>query len=337
MSNPCDDISKVYCKDEFKPLTTYSRSSYGIEHSKDLKEVQYDTGLVLWSRERYFSISGSVIDNKSGGYWLYRTGFTDPIACYDHQVNNLAEVSEKYKTVDTVLLYEDLRTDTRVYKQVTQHLEFYCQSTQTAEFRTMWGSAYPHKLKIVYAPKAVVTKYIAVVNGKSHTIKSTTVNSKRYTQDNPLILIYPNIQSLAMPMDAEVIKYGFYDYHGDGWDGLATSDGGKDYYYPEWCREMGVDNSRDIRLKDARFDLLLTLEQDRTASTMGESAMLPDHTFPVGNCVTSRNGHVLASFLVAEDTPVNLLYNKSGAQIDFMDEIYKEGSGKTVVFPVMSL
>lgn len=337
MSNPCDDISKVYCKDEFKPLTVYSRDTYGIEHGKDLEETQYDTGLVLWSRKRVFSLSGSVTDNKSGGYWLYRTGFNDPIACYDHQVNYLAEVSEDYTTVDTTLLYEDMRTDTRVYKRVTQHLEFYCQSTQTAEFRTMWGSVYPHKLKVVDAPKTVTTKYIAIINGNMHTLKSTTVNSKRYTTDNPLILIYPNVQSLAQPMDADVIKYGFYDYHGDGWDGLATSDGGKDYYYPEWCREMGVDNSRDIRLKDARFNLLLTLEQDRTASTMGESAMMPDYTFPVGNCVRSRKGHTLASFLVAGDTATNLLYNKDGAQVNFMDEIYKEGSGKTLIFPVMGL
>lgn len=337
MSTPCDDVSKVYCEEQYLPLRVYTRNTSGIEHTKNLTEHLPSLDLVLWSRERAFTLHGTETDYKNDGYWLNRVGGTGPVACYDHQVVNDASVSEHYRTIDSSLIYLDLRTDIRVYKTVTETIDFYCQSAETAAFKTVWGNVYPHKLKVVSAPKTKVILYTAVIGAKTEELKLRTINSNRHSDTNPLILIYPNPPSQADPLDADVKKYGFYDYNADSWDGLAKDDGGKDYYYPEWCRELGVDNSRDYRLRDARFNVLLTLPQDRTDSTMGESVILPGHTFPTGNCAISREGDTLLSFLVDETEAINRLYNKDGQLIEFLDLVYKEGGGKTLIYPVIGL
>lgn len=58
-----------------------------------------------------------------------------------------------------------------------------------------------------------------------------------------MILVYPQPASLGIPLgDADIDHYGFYDYNakegGFTESALVRKDGGKDMFYPEWCRNM---------------------------------------------------------------------------------------------------
>lgn len=332
MSNPCSSISKVYCHDVFWDTEVYRKTASGIIHHKTLSLVD-EMGQIIWKRVRNFSLEGSETTDKADAYWLYRKGADGASFCADVTVLNFASVNEDYHTEDSALLFLDLRTRTALYRHVTNRLTFGCASTDMAAFRGPWGNSYFHKLKITSAPKTKTVSYVLLRDGVREVLKSETYNTNLYSEKAPLILLYPNPPSNMEPIDAEVKEHGFYDYHGDSWDGLAKSDGGKDYYYPEWCRGMGEDVSRDCRLRDDRFTMLLTLVKDREAHELGEGAPYPGYQFPAGNCARDKLGNVLYSFLV-DSTGYNKLFTVDGAQLDVTNIIFKEGAGTTALFPV---
>jgi hypothetical protein len=151
-------------------------------------------------------------------------------------------------------------------KTVTETLTFAQAGDQTALFKLKFGVQRFHKACLSAATKVQGSEeFFLYKNGiRTSMIRATyrrspwpdseggqsyngngDVYQTNVTPDTPnvgLILIWPTVPSQALPLDPDVLHYGFYDYNaiGSGFTAsdLGPLDGGKDYFYPYWCRHM---------------------------------------------------------------------------------------------------
>ena len=166
--------------------------------------------------------------------------------------------------------YLDRQNDIFVYKNAIEELKWSVSSNSTAIFRLKFGDGHYHKILIPDSVKTKGTeKFVLVKNGQ------ITILAQQEYEYNPFpiaegggatwglygntiqrsatpdttgiacILLLPNVPKQAIPLDNDVIAYGFYDYNaiegGFVESSLPKDDGGKDYFYPYWCRQMPLD------------------------------------------------------------------------------------------------
>ena len=155
------------------------------------------------------------------------------------------------------------------------------------------------------------------------------------------ILVYPIVPSGAIPWDRcgaacapSVNNYGFYDYNamegGFTPTTLGADDGGKDFYYPYWLRQMTT-NSIMRELADIRWAHNWLHENiDNGDWTPPEPAT---YSWPFGSFVKDSAGNYIHSAIFTDINGVNFLYNKC-SPLDIFDKISAAGGGNQLYCPV---
>jgi hypothetical protein len=179
-------------------------------------------------------------------------------------------VNEHCKREVNVPWYWDRQRGIYVWKSVVEELKFSITSDKVAGFRMKFGPELFHKVII---PTSVVTsgteRFVMMKDGVESVLAEVTYSYNPFpvhdgggatwglygntiertyapdTQDVACILCFPLVPKQAIPLDNDVISYGFYDYNailgGFVESSLPSDDGGKDYFYPYWCRSMPTD------------------------------------------------------------------------------------------------
>jgi hypothetical protein len=200
-----------------------------------------------------------------------------------------SSIKENCSMFKRVPYYIDRTNGVSLFKETTEQLTFSESSTKTATFRQAMGNALFHKILIKDSVKATGTeKFVLENNGTRSTVCEVQysynpfpllapqqiygLNGAVVTQGDQfgppepnvsMVIILPIPPSQGIPLDADIAAYGFYDYlglaegSGMSYSPLMINDGGLDFFYPEWCRNMmgGVEDTLWAETRTRRFEL----------------------------------------------------------------------------------
>jgi len=175
-------------------------------------------------------------------------------------------------TIESNVPYHiDRQREIYVWKNIKEEVKWKADSGgKTAQFKLKFGTGYFHKICIKKSVKAKGTeKFLMSKGGVITTLAEQSYEYNPFpetegggatwglygntvqrssvpdTPDVSCILLFPTVPKQAIPQDNDVIAYGFYDYNaiegGFVESSLPKDDGGKDYFYPYWCRGMPHD------------------------------------------------------------------------------------------------
>lgn len=333
MATACDNIPKFGCGDS-KEYSYIPNEINKITHSKKNKYYLDNINYPLYSRTRYFSINKNDSKNRGGSYYLNGTSCwkelgaeNEPCLCLNTDGDtSTGSVTESFETVDSTIYFLDIVNNIKFFKIDTQQITFSKSSNSLAAFREPWGTGYYIKFKITSALVTKKTEYKLIVNQEDITIYTEAEQYNPYSDEAPLILLYPNPPSLATPLDEDILKYGFYDYNAGGpggdWAGLATSDGGKDFYYPEWNRNLGINNDVDKEIRDIRFTQLLDTDKQTYDTTLALS--WDKEVFPIFSAAVDKFKNIFVSCIIENKLTYNKIFTSDGLQLSpeqFCDKI----------------
>lgn len=161
-------------------------------------------------------------------------------------------VSESCKITTSTLHYLDHRYGVCLYRKIITELVMDIQSDLLTTVRTTMGNSFHHMAQIqskhYEAGSFQKEEWHLVVAGDDRIL--STIETKIHPfgdikkDDIRQILLFDQPPSQADILDPLVKEVGFYDYGNDdtGESALNKADGGlKDYYYPEWCRNLQLD------------------------------------------------------------------------------------------------
>lgn len=324
----CDCEQYINCNDSQIEVATYDEAtSYSHEYnnlisSDDVLEFYQKTVRSFsvqhsWDRDITpgFILSGCMLDNS-----MYSC---DQLA----SATPSSSVSESCMREVNVPYYWDRQRGIYVWKHVREELVFSVVSNKAAVFRTKWGNTPFHKICITSNVKTSGVEQFVMVKGGEKVIlaevayqynpfpqiegggttwglygNQITRAASPDTEDVVCILLFPNVPKLAIPYDNDVIHYGFYDYNviegGFTESSLPKDDGGKDYFYPYWCRSMPTDPIWR-QTADQRYDVIYskgTMDlSGTTAWTPPEPEVFP---WPFGSFALDSKGNFVASCLL---------------------------------------
>jgi hypothetical protein len=346
MPTACDNIIKYGCG-ENKAYKYIATDISEIKHEKDnsfyLNELSNNP---IYSRKRTFLINRVDSKNRNGSYFLEsdncfkELGSEDePCECLDTtEDTSTGELSESYETIDSVIYFLDIVNNIKFFKTTKHTITFNNISNDLAAFREPWGTNYYLKFKIKDAIVNKKIEYKLIVKDIEETLYSEENSYKPYSEENPLILLYPNPPSLVLPLDEDIKNYGFYDYNAGGpggdWDGLAKEDGGKDYYNPEWCRNLGINNDIDTYITETRLLHLLTIDKETFDLVIGLTYDAAQ--FPIFNAAVDFEGNIFISCIIENKLTYNKIFTNTGLQLSpeqFCDKI-PLGTSNTLFMPI---
>ena len=331
MSDPCKGPF-LYCTNE--TVTRTVRQSYdgGFNHTINRKITGEWEGvnLELSATDRTFRMSwdGRREENydKVVRQGAYLTDCKDPRDTYHHSV------SEDCLRKRTTLLYFDPLYKVLLVREEEQHFTFEVSSDKMALFRGKFGNSLHHKFILKKDDgegdgKEIFTLYWQEGGG----IQSRELYRSEYgfnpmpestgqgtwglygniiqktcatAEDNvSMILVVPQPQSLAIPIDCDVNEWGFYDYLATEGGFIKTDlpelDGGMDFFYPEWCRNMMHDEIWRAEA-DSRYSIAWgPLPRPEIVPSSEYHCPAPSYSLgPCGNCVNVQKYGTFWSFVV---------------------------------------
>jgi hypothetical protein len=276
------------------------------------------TEIIVNKEDRNFNIQFSGGWSASPSY-LMRNDSNTLFACGTPNTtpNTAHSVSESYTCINTTLYFLDVRYNNAICKEVTETITFSEASSVIAGFKETWGVFYYPKFVITNHKNITTIVHFIVLNGVKTVLNTTTLTSIVNGPTNPLILVYPNPPSLAIPwinVD-DIKKYGFYDYHNvdDGSDKIKR-DGGDDFYFTDWMRNIGqVSFTQDQADADQRyFDYYLGPPAPGTTTYLNPGITVSDT--PVGSITQDADGNIFYS--VDLGGKYNKLITKDGVVTD---------------------
>lgn len=249
-----------------------------------------------------------------------------------------ASIAETCKIEKNIPYFWDSVHNIFVWKHVSEVINFGVSSNKTAAFRTKWGNSHFHKLCIPNTVKTSgIEEFIMVKNGVRTVLSSVSYTYNPFppveaqgiwglygnvitkpvkpdTEDVACIILVPNPPSLATPLDNDVLYYGFYDYNAKDGGFVETSlpadDGGKDYFYPYWCRQMPLDELWR-RTADDRYVVIYSQGlSDLSGSTQIGPVSIETNQFPFGSFTIDSKSNFVASCVL----PIRggtVVYNES--------------------------
>ena len=257
------------------------------------------TEIIVNKETRTFSISF----NNTGTFavdFLIRNDVGGLVACGTPSSSGGIShaVSENYKCVSTTVYFLDTRYNNAICKEVTETLYFSESGGATVGFQETWGTFYYPKFKITNLLLTTSTDYFVVINGAKTILKTMTASEVVNGDTNPLILVWPNPPSLATTTDADIVKYGFYDYYGEGQPKIEE-DGGDDFYYTDWMRLIGGPGQAE-RKQDAElryYNYYLSASPRAANGSLTNPGIFVDPT-PIGSIAQDTLGNVFYSMLL---------------------------------------
>lgn len=213
--------------------------------------------------------------------------------------NTSHSVSENYQCVNTTLFFLDTRYNNAFGKEVTEKITFSEASSATAGFQETWGVINYPKFVIINLTLTRTTVYFIILAGVKTALKTITTTTLVNGPDSPLILVWPNPPSLAIPWSnvADIKQFGFYDYYNaDDGPAKILQDGGDDFYFTDWMRMISVENqAADQRDATDRYS---SYYLDPPANSGGGSYDNPGILYdpsPVGSIAQDKDGNVFYS------------------------------------------
>lgn len=368
MACNCDDY--VNCDDRFIETVQYS-DNYSFSHEYNNTVTSDDVLEVYQKTSRMFSVSASWDRSITPGYVVQCD--TGLLKC-DDALNAIpsSNCSEHCLRETNVPYYFDRKQKIYVWKHVKEELIFSVSSTKCAAFKTKWGMTHFHKLCIPTTVRTVgKEQFIMLKDGIKTVLAEVEYNYNPFpvndirggtwglygniiskdappdTADVACILIVPLPPKLAIAYDNDVIHYGFYDYNaveaGFVENSLAKDDGGKDYFYPYWCRSMPIDPLwRSVA--DQRYNVTYSAGQlDLHGTTEWTPPVPQEYPFPFGSFALDSKENFIASCILQfgeHTSSKGLVYNEASIG-DLFAAITKAGvpitTKFTAVFPVTPL
>lgn len=300
MSEQVCSGSHYTCGEKVSWLTG-GHGSGNIQHVRDKKHAFMlgKTEILIHESSREFSISydhtwalpesAFLMRNSEGGLFLCGNATTD-----DHH-----SVSEDYRCTNTTLYFLDTRYDNAIGREIKEVLVFSETSTDLVGFKTVWGIQWLPKYVITNLAVKKTTTYFVVIGGVKTVLQSSETEETIYGPSNPLIIVWPNPESEAVPWlnCDDINQYGFYDYHAEGSQAQIQLDGGDDFYFTDWMRLIGAETRiQDQTDADTRyFEYYLGDEAGKTRTISYDNPGLSIDPTPVGSICRDRDGNVFYS------------------------------------------
>lgn len=267
----CDCDTYIDCGDSKMEVGVYDETN-AYSHSYVNTVASDDVLGVYQKTSRSFSVQYGWDRAITPGHVLTGCGSTDPRIMCDNEsaATPSSACSEQCKRETNVPYYWDRQRGIYVWKHVEEELSFAVTSSKTAAFRLKWGTGYFHKICITNSVKTSGKERFIMMKDGVQTVlaeveytynpfpatesggatwglygNTVTRTAVPDTADVACILLFPTVPKQAIALDNDVIAYGFYDYNsvegGFIECSLPADDGGKDYFYPYWCRQMPTD------------------------------------------------------------------------------------------------
>jgi len=280
---------------------------------------------------RTFEFTGTTDIPAPIGYYLAGCAEEGLSQCSSGGVPNYSAFNSEDCVIESNIPYFiDRQKELYIWKNIKETVAWGISSNKMAAFKTKWGISKFHKICIPTSVQGEgVEQFIMSYKGaetilgkKSYNwcpfpcndmpggvwgLYGNVVDQSGTIPDTPnvrQILLFPNPPKLGIPLDNDVKHYGFYDYNateaGFVESSLPHDDGGKDYFYPYWCRSMSPDRlwreTADIRY-EVIYSGAKTEPGGSTSPGMNLSGVTswvsppPDYfEFPVGNMAISTDG-----------------------------------------------
>lgn len=371
----CECSKYVNCGDATIELATYDDSSE-FSHSVSQTVLSDDVLVFLQKTTRSFFVSYAWDRSIKPGYVLSGCGNVPRVVCDNVQEAIPSSSCREYCSREcNIPYYWDRQRDIYVWKSIKEELDFSVASNKTAAFRMKWGTGQFHKICI---PNTVRTlgaeRFLMVKNGVQSVLAEVEYTYNPFpltesggatwglygstisrsatpdTADIACILLFPTVPKQAIALDSDVIAYGFYDYNavegGFTESSLPKDDGGKDYFYPYWCRSMPTDPLWR-QVADTRYEVIysggslgpgLNLE-GVTAWTPSKPLINP---WPFGSFALDSKENFIASCVAqfGERVGKGIVYNESNVG-NLFEALTKAGVSTrgpyTALYPVTPL
>lgn len=269
-------------------------------------------------------------------------GFSETSCGNAATANASSSQSELCEIELNIPYYIDRKHNIYIWKNIKEKLQWNVLSTDTAAFKLKFGTGYFHKICVPNTVKTIGSEefflfkdgttellakqeyeYNPFPSGEGSSTwglygNTITQAAEPETNDVAMILLFPLVPKQAIPLDSDVIFYGFYDYNsiaaGFVESSLPEDDGGKDYFYPYWLRQMPADpiwrNAADVRYS--------TTKNTGSISIVGTTDWVqPEpivNQFPFGSLCVDSEDNFIASILLEFSQRAGgtgLIYNRS--------------------------
>ena len=369
----CDCESYIDCSDKKLEVGTYD-SANAFSHKVSNITESDDTLEFYQKTERQFSVTHGWDKEIDPGFVLLgcTSDGSNFICDRAEEAIPYASCSEHAVREVNVPWYFDRQRGIYVWKHVREELNFSISSSKSAVFKLKWGTDRFNKICI---PNTVrtngVEQFIMVKDGIRSILAEVEYNYNPFpqtdiqggnwglygnvvntvsspdTEDVACILLFPSPPKLAMCQDNDCLYYGFYDYNavegGFVENSLPKDDGGKDYFYPYWCRAMPTDPLWR-QVADQRYKVIYSagkLDLSGTTSwTPDEPAAYP---LPFGSFALNSKADFIASCILQfgeHSGSKGIVYNEASMG-DLFAALTKTGialSGPyTALYPVTPL
>lgn len=332
----CDCGQYIDCGDKSLETATYDESS-DFSHSYTRTVTTDDVLEFVHKTVRLFSVSYGWDRAIDPGYVL--AGCAEDYFKCDSSANAIpsATCSESCLIEKKVPYYWDRLRGIYLWKHIREELVFSVTSSKSAAFKVKWGIFRGNKVCIPNSVRTVgverfvmfkdgVQKVLAEVEysynpfpqndiqGGNWGLYGNVVNntSSPDTADVACILVFPTPPKLAMCQDNDCLYYGFYDYNavegGFVENSLPRDDGGKDYFYPYWCRQMPPDSVWRATA-DQRYEVIYAGSKTETGGSVSAGLNLEGTTswapptptvypWPIGSIALDSKEQFIASLIL---------------------------------------
>lgn len=310
----------IRCEKELDPCLTLPDVEYiwdsgdtqNITHSKDIKtDLQVGSTVIpLRTRKREFSLNKHDELIKEDLAIIYDLQDYDS-ECYTRKDIYELTISENISITDSDIYILDTENKNCFWKEYSAVCSFNKTSTDSARFNAPANTFHKWILDTITADVTIAWKLM--INGVVTTLLTEAYTKPLYSPAHPLIILWPIPLSTGIPVDADIIKYGyFYDYFAGGEEGLIRQDGGADFYYPEWHRMIGLHHEEDQEDAYRRYDYTWGSDPNRQASYQLASPKpaINGPADPRGSIVRDFAGNTLASVTVTKVDGTLLHINK---------------------------
>lgn len=370
----CDCDEYIDCEDGSVEVAAETSTSDSFGHAV-CHTLTLD-GVLEFSEKttRVFAVSYAWDKAVTPGYVLTGCGGSEPIQVCGNDVTavSLSSCSENCVREKNVPYYWDRQRDIYVWKNIKEELNFSISSNKTAAFKMKWGTGQFHKICIPNTVRTLGTeRFLMVKNGVQSVLAEVEYTYSPFpltesggatwglygntilrsavpeTADIACILLFPTVPKQAIALDSDVIAYGFYDYNavegGFTESSLPKDDGGKDYFYPYWCRCMPTDPLwRSVA--DQRYDVIYSAGQINLGGTGSWTPGTPaEYPWPFGSFTLDSKENFIASCILQFGERAGsrgVVYNESSLG-DLFEAITKTGAPVqgpyTAMYPVTPL
>lgn len=266
-----------------------------------------NSAITIKNRTRTFSLNAIIKNNTNsvGKYAFFSDGAYYPCATLEYATEGLVE--ENYQYTSTACLYIDTRFNNGIFREKVESIVFSAAAEATpVSFIGVSGAVPYAKFRVTAVYLTQTIQNYVVINGSRLDCGDPIVNNQTlYSEEQPLILVWPNPPSQGHFDDAEISQFGFYDYNASN-GSQKISDGGDDYYFTDWMRDIGSTyREEDQAQADARYQAYY-LDQGEAASSEISPKNIAIIQAPLGNMNIDRQGNTIYSF---RDEGYDIYYN----------------------------